>query len=49
MEFTTGELMMYGGAAAFVLLAVTLAVMLAAFGRSRKKLAKKIEDEINKD
>ena len=47
MDMTVGEMMMYGGAAAFVLLLIVLIVMLNIFKLSRKKLAKKIEDEMD--
>lgn len=48
MGFSAGEIMLYGGAAAFVILLITLIVMLGVFKRSRRKLAKKIEDEMDK-
>lgn len=48
MELSVGEMMLYGGAAAFVILLITLIVMLGVFKRSRRKLAKKIEDEMDK-
>lgn len=48
MGFSAGEIMLYGGAAAFVILLITLIVMLGVFKHSRKKLAKKIEDEMDK-
>lgn len=48
MGFSVGEMMLYGGAAAFVILLITLIVMLGVFKRSRKRLAKKIEDEMDK-
>lgn len=48
MELSVGEMMLYGGAAAFVVLLITLIVMLGVFKRSRRKLAKKIEDEMDK-
>ena len=47
MNFTTGELLMYGGAVSFALLSVLLIVMLCNFKRSRKKLSKLIEKEID--
>ncbi len=48
MELTVGEMMLYGGAAAFVLLLIAFIVMLSVFKRSGKKLAKKIEEEPDK-
>lgn len=45
-DLTLGEMMMYGGAAAFLLLGIVLAIMLASFGRARKKLAEKIDKEM---
>ena len=48
MGLSVGEMMLYGGAAAFVVLLITLIVMLGVFKRSRRKLAKKIEDEMDK-
>ena len=47
MRITAGEMMMYGGAAAFLLLGIILAAMLGAFGRARKRLAQRIDNEID--
>lgn len=44
---TTGEIMFYGGIAAFALLFIILVIMLKLFKRSRKKLAEKIEKEFD--
>lgn len=47
MNMTVGEMMLYGGIAAFAVLLVILTVMLNLFKLSRKKLAKKIEKEFD--
>lgn len=39
--------MFYGGIAAFALLLIILIIMLNLFKRSRKRLAKKIEEEFD--
>lgn len=49
MDLSVGEMMMYGGAAAFILLLIVSIVMLNVFKSSRKRLAKKIEDEMDQD
>lgn len=47
MNMSVGELMMYGGAAAFGVLLVMFVIMLSLFKRSRRKLAEKIEKEFD--
>lgn len=47
MDLSVGEMMMYGGAAAFIALLIALIVMLNVFKLSRKRLAKKIEEEFD--
>lgn len=49
MNFTTGELMMYGGIGAFVLLLVIFIVLMIVFKAQRKKMIKHIEKEIGEE
>lgn len=47
MSLTVGEMMLYGGIAAFAILLIILVIMLNLFKLSRKKLAKKIDEEFD--
>ena len=47
MNLTVGEMMLYGGIAAFAVLLIILVIMLNLFKLSRKKLAKKIDEEFD--
>lgn len=47
MNMTVVEMMLYGGIAAFAVLFIILVVMLNIFKLSRKKLAKKIDEEFD--
>lgn len=47
MNLTVGEIMLYGGIAVFALLLIILVIMLNIFKLSRKKLAKKIDEEFD--
>lgn len=47
MDLSVGEMMLYGGMAAFAVLLIVLVIMLNLFKLSRKKLAKKIENEFD--
>ena len=49
MNITVGEIMLYGGTAAFAVLLIMLVVMLNIFKLSRKKLAKKIDEEFDSE
>ena len=49
MNLTTGEFMMYGGIASFVLLLVIFIIMMIAFKAQRKKMIKRIEKEIDEE
>ena len=49
MDMTMGEMMLYGGIAAFAILLVILIILLNSFKRSRKRLAQKIEDEFDNE
>ncbi len=49
MNFTTGELMMYGGIAAFVLLLIIFIVLMFVFKAQRQKMIKQIEKEIGEE
>lgn len=49
MNFTTGEWMMYGGIAAFVLLLIIFIVLMFVFKAQRKKMVKRIEKEIGEE
>jgi len=49
MSLTVGEMMLYGGIAAFAVLLIILVIMLKLFKLSRKKLAKKIDEEFDSE
>lgn len=49
MSLTVGEMMLYGGIAAFAVLLIILVIMLNLFKLSRKKLAKKIDEEFDRE
>ena len=49
MNMTVGEMMLYGGIAAFAVLLIIFVVMLNIFKLSRKKLAKKIDEEFDSE
>lgn len=47
MSLTVGEIMLYGGIAAFAVLLITLVIMLNLFKLSRKRLSQKIDEEFD--
>ena len=49
MNMSVGEIMLYGGIAAFAALLTALVVMLNVFKLSRKKLAQKIDEEFDSE
>lgn len=49
MNFTTGELMMYGGMAAFAVLLIVFVILMFAFKAQRRKMINRIEKEIGED
>ena len=49
MNFTTGELMMYGGIAAFALLLIIFVILMFTFKAQRRKMIKRLEKEIGEE
>lgn len=47
MNFTAGELMMYGGIGLFILLLIIFIVLMFVFKRQRNDMIVRIEKEIN--